>query len=212
MKFDRSGRVLILAILPVFLFLTGCATVITEGAQRIWEDRSAEDQAIDLGISGGILSRLSERDAGLVIDVSTDVWEGRVLLTGVLDSASEKAAVEKLARQDDQIKRVYSHIRIVSKAAKNERRAQAKNKDQAEKSGGVGQTVNDFWIETKIKAQLLTAGGITSVNYRWRSVFNDVYIIGRAKTATEREKVLKTIRETEGVKSIRSYIRVSPVK
>ena len=197
MKFDRSGRVLILAILPVFLFLTGCATVITEGAQRIWEDRSAEDQAIDLGISGGILSRLSERDAGLVIDVST---------------ASEKAAVEKLARQDDQIKRVYSHIRIVSKAAKNERRAQAKNKDQAEKSGGVGQTVNDFWIETKIKAQLLTAGGITSVNYRWRSVFNDVYIIGRAKTATEREKVLKTIRETEGVKSIRSYIRVSPVK
>ncbi len=100
------------------LGLSSCATVITEGAQRIWEDRSAEDQATDLGIAAGILGRLSERDAGLVLDLSTDVWEGRVLLTGVLDSVSEKAAVEKLVREDDQIRRLYSRIRIVTKAAK----------------------------------------------------------------------------------------------
>jgi hyperosmotically inducible protein len=130
----------------------------------------------------------------------------------VLDSVSEKAAVEKLVRKDDQIKRLYSRIRIVTKAAKKKRRAQAKSKDDAEKSGGVGQTVNDFWIETKIKAQLLTSKGVTSVNYRWRSVFNDVFIIGRARSATERRKVLKTIRNTEGVKSVRSYIRIKPVK
>ena len=120
--------------------------------------------------------------------------------------------MEKLVRQDDKIKRVYSHIRIVTKAEKDKRRAQAKSKDNAEKSGGVGQTVNDFWIETKIKAQLLTSKGVTSVNYRWRSVFNDVFIIGRARTATERKKVLKTIKDTEGVKTVRSYIRIKPVK
>ena len=212
MKIDRLGRILVLTLLPVMLGLTSCTTVITEGAQKIWEDRSTEDQATDLGISAGILGRLSERDAGLVLDLSTDVWEGRVLLTGVLDSASEKAAVGKLVRQDDKIKRLYSQIRIVTKAEKDKRRAQAKSKDNAEKSGGVGQTVNDFWIETKIKAPLLTSKGVTSVHYRWRSVFHAVFILGRASTATERKKVLKTIKDTEGVKTVRSYIRIKPVK
>jgi hyperosmotically inducible protein len=212
MNIDRLGRILILGLLPMSLYLSGCTTVITEGAQKLWEDRSTEDQATDIKIGSSILKRLSDRDTGLLLDVSTDVWEQRVLLTGVLDKASEKAVVEKLVRSDGRIKRFYSNVRIVSKADKDKRRAQAKSKDSAQKSGGAGQTVNDFWIETKIKAQLLTMKGVTSVNYRWRSVFNDAFIIGRAGSAAEKRKVLKTVRETEGVKSVRDYIEIKPVK
>jgi hyperosmotically inducible protein len=204
------ARFLILMLMSIGLGSPGCTSVVSEVAQKAWEDRSTADQAADLEISSGIVRRLSDRDAGLLLDVSTDVWERRVLLTGALDSLAEKTAVERLVKNDRRIRRVYSHIRIVSTADKEKRRAQAQSKDDSDKSGGVGQTVNDFWIETKIKTQLLAAKGVTSVNYRWRSVLNDAYIIGRAGSAAEKNKVLTLIRQTNGVRSVRDYIEVKP--
>lgn len=108
------------------------------------------------------------------------------------------------------IKKLYRHIVIVSKAKKEERRADAGEKDSGKK-GGVGQSVNDFWIETKIKLQLLTADRVTSVNYRARSVLNRIFVIGRAGSVAERNKVLEIIRQTEGVKSVRHYIEIKPL-
>lgn len=212
MRINRF-RNFIIPMLPLVLLigLGGCATLVTEVVQKAWEDRTTEDQATDTKIAVGILKRLAGRDKGLVIDVSTDVWEQRVLLTGTLDNAKERAAVERLVRRDKRIKRLYRHIRIVSNKAKQARRKQAESKDSENKSG-FGQTVNDFWIETKIKGQLVFAKNVTSVNYRWRSVLNDIYVIGRADSAVERDKVLRIIRQTEGVKSVRHYIQIKPVK
>ncbi len=62
----------------------------------------------------------------------------------------------------------------------------------------MGQTVDDFWIATKIEAQLIAAKGMTSVNYRWRSVRNQVYLIGRTRSQAELDKVLDIIRTTKG--------------
>jgi hypothetical protein len=59
-----------------------------------------------------------------------------------------------------------------------------------------------------IKAGLLTESGVTSVNYMWRSVMNQVYIIGRSAHSIVKGKVLKVIRETQGVKSIKDFIQV----
>ena len=204
------ARFIIPILMGICLGISGCTTVVSEAAKKAWEDRSTADQAADLEISSGIVKRLSDRDAGLLLDVSTDVWERRVLLTGTLDSAAEKAAVERLVKSVPGTRQVYSQLRIVSKADKEKRRKQAQTKDDSSKSGGIGQTVNDFWIETKIKTQLLTAKDVTSVNYRWRSVINDVYIIGRAANAGEKNKVLTLIRQTDGVKSVRDYIEIKP--
>ena len=115
---NRFGNFVIPMLLLGGLGLGGCATLVTEVAQKAWEDRTTEDQATDTKIAAGILKRLFDRDKGLVIDVSTDVWEQRVLWTGTLDNAKERAAVEGLVRKDKRIKRLYRHIRIVSTKAK----------------------------------------------------------------------------------------------
>ena len=52
---------------------------------------------------------------------------------------------------------------------------------------------------------------MTSVNYFWRSVQNDVYVIGRSGSQMERDKVLATVRETEGVKGVKHFIQIKPV-
>ena len=199
-----------LALLAAALAVNGCTTlVITEGAKSAFQDRKAEDQVVDVKIALGAHKRLAERDKNLLLDVNVDVWEQRFMLTGVLDSAAERSAVVALARQDKRIKAFYDQIQIVTAAEKAQRRTQAKTKDDSQKSG-VGQAVNDFWIETKIKAKLLTTRGITSVNYYWRSVRNKIYLIGRARTAAERDRVLELIRWTDGVKGVKHFVVVKP--
>jgi len=198
------------AILAAALAVNGCAaTVISEGSKAAWEDRLAEDQIVDTKIKIAFNKRLIERDKDLVWDVSADVWEQRFMLTGTLDSAAERFAVVALARKDKRIKVLYDEIQIVSSKEKEQRREQAKKKEAEEKSG-IGQSVNDFWIETKIKAKLLTASGITSVNYRWRSVRNKVYIIGHAPDGLKLKRILQLIKWTDGVKSTKHFIQIKP--
>ena len=51
----------------------GCATVYQETAGRVWQDRSGVDQKIDFKIHSGILKRLSDKDKGLLLDLSGGV-------------------------------------------------------------------------------------------------------------------------------------------
>jgi len=199
------------AILVSGLSLGGCTpTVIQETAQAAFEDRITEDQISDLKIASGIHKRLALKDKNLLLDVGIDVWEQRVMLTGTLDGRASLDNVLALTREDERIKVLYNEIRIVPTDELNKRRELASAKGDAEKSG-IEQTVNDYWIEAKIKGKLIGTRGVTSVNYRWRSVKNTVYIIGRARSSGEREQVLGIIRDTEGVKNTKHFVEVKPI-
>jgi hyperosmotically inducible protein len=142
--------------------------------------------------------------------VNADVWEQRVMLTGTLDDPKARQDVVDLVRKDRRLRKVYDEIQVVTKAEQAQRREAAKSKDEPKKEG-VGQAVNDFWIETKISAQLIAKRGVTSVNYRWRSVRNTVYLIGRARSEDELKTVLDIIRGTDGVSQVKHFIEIKPV-
>jgi len=197
----------VVLLMSILMFMNGCASVVSSAAQKAWENRSTEDQVTDAKIHSGILDRVKNKDKNLLLDISVDVWEQRVMLTGTLDDSNVRSTVESLAKEDTRIKVLHNEIQIVTKAEKEARREQ-KEKGGEEKSGA-GQAVSDFWIETKIKGQLLANANIGSVNYFYRSVQNKVYVIGESETSVEKQLVLKTIKETEGVKSVTEYIDVS---
>jgi osmotically-inducible protein OsmY len=71
--------------------------------------------------------------------------------------------------------------------------------------------VNDFWIETKISARLVTEPYVRSVNFRWRSVRNTVYIIGRARSEAELQRVLEICKNVDGVVAVKSFVEVRPL-
>jgi len=205
MKRLSLGRLLVISVLLAGVTTAGCLTA----AQMALEDRTTEDQATDAAIATGILSRFADKDKGLLLDVSVDVQEQRVMLTGTLDDPAMKKTVVELVGTDRRVKKVYDEIQIVTKEEKARRREEAE-KQKKESKEGAGQSVNDFWIATKIEAQLVGAGGIRSINYRWRSVRNKVYIIGRAREAEELNKVLDICRNTKGVESVKHFIEVRP--
>lgn len=197
------------AVLMVGILFSGCATVMIEAGKKAFEDRNTEDQITDTKIATGVLSRLSDRDKSLLLDVNVDVWEQRALLTGTLDNSQEKQAVAELVNSDSRITKIYNDIQIVTKAEKEARREKAEGDNKNSKEG-IGQTVDDIWINTKIEAQLIAQKGVTSVNYRWRSVRNNVSLIGRANSSAELAKVLDIIKATKGVESVKHYVEIKP--
>ena len=206
--FNRSSRrtINILGGLMAMLALGACGTqaIITETAKAAFEDRLTEEQVVDVKIKAGILDRITDIDKSLILDVSVDVWRTRTMMTGSLSDANIRNSVIRAAQEDSRIGDFYNNIHIVSEVEQVQRR------DWMDKAKSGGQTasniVSDVWIETKISAQLLTEEGVTSVNYRWRSVLGSVYLIGEASTSGELNRVLDIIGATKGVKSVKSHV------
>lgn len=207
MALQRIGWLAMGLMLMATLGLSGCSTVVWETAKKLRENRISEDQFTDSKIGATLMAGLAEQSLSLLIDVNADVWENRVLLTGMVTDRGVRQEVVRKVRTDKRILKVYDEIQVVSAAEQAKRReaAQAMSKQAA-----ANQPDNDFWVETKISAKLVSAQDVISVNYRWRSVRNTLYVIGRAQSKQEMTQVLALIKATDGVARIKSFIEVKP--
>lgn len=196
-------------VCAVALNLGACTAVVMETAKKAREDRSTNHQWTDTQIATSILSDLNEKDSGLLLDISVDVWEQRVLLTGTVTAQQMRQDLIRHVKADPRVLKVHDEIQVVSKEEQTRRRAAAKPTPTQRE--GTDRVINDVWIETKISAQLIATQNITSVNYRWRAVRSTVYLIGRAQNRTELNAVLGIVRGTEGVSHIKTFIEVKPV-
>ena len=208
-----AGPLLIAALLP--LWAGGCVPVGVMVAKKTLtsalEDRSFEQGLEDAKIHAHLLKEYLRVDSGLPVDVNTDVWEGRALLTGAVDAAWKREAVLRIARGDPRIRALYDHI-LLGSADGAERGCAAAGTAPAEERDivKIGRIAGDAWIKAKLKAQFLATEGVRSVNYRWQSARGRVYIIGRARTEQEKKIVLQIIRGTKGVLRVREYIEIKP--
>lgn len=210
MGFERAGLGVVGLLLCVALATTGCTTVVVEAAKKFRENRLTDAQFTDARIGAGILSGFADKDINLLLDVNADVWELRVMLTGTVSDAKIRHDVVQMARADKRVKKIYDEIQIVSKEEQARRREAIKNKNES-KNEGFNRAVNDYWIETKISAHLISTRDVISVNYRWRSIRNTIYLIGRAQSKGELKTVLDIIRSTEGVSQVKSFVEIKPV-
>jgi len=183
--------ILLAAILLALLVPAACTspTGLIDAATTPAEDRSFSDSAADAEIKLSINKRLLEQDGKLFIDVNTAVYEGRVLLTGKVETQQAHDTAERVAQQTANVREVINEIVVTT--------------DRSFVSG-----VNDVAVEVKIKARLVATKGIHSINYRWRSLAGTVYVIGTAQNAQELSAVLEVIRRIDGVKRVVNYARV----
>ena len=204
-------KTIIASLLLTFgiLGLSACSptnNIVTSAAKAAFEDRLAEEQVTDAKIKTGILKRMVDIDKMLAIDLSVDVWKKHVMLTGTLSSAAVRNQVARAVNTDKRIKQFYNEVRLITADEQATRREwKEKAKAGADKTA---EFFEDFWIETKLSAQLLTAKGVNSVNYRWRSVLGTVYLLGEAQSSKELNAVMTIIKNTKGVRAIKSHVPV----
>ena len=182
----RTRLTSILTVVGVAL-VTGCAwipTMVSQGvdaATTIGEHRSFYATAEDYSTKSEIVSRFV--DENLALDVSADVYQGRVMLTGLVKSAAIRKKAEELARQIPAVHELFNDLQITEE-------------------GGIGVTLSDLSIETRMKVMLVMAEGVNSINYRWRANKGVVYLLGTADSAEELAHVVSLASETEGVREV----------
>ena len=177
--------------------------VVTNAAKAAMEDRLAEEQVVDAKIKTAALESLYNIDKMLALDLSVDVWKTRVMVTGTLSSAGLRNDVARAIQKDSRIGAFYNEVQLVTEDEQAQRREwKEKAKAGADKAA---EAFSDFWIETKISGKLIAADGVSSVNYRWRSVLGTVYLLGEAGSARELNKVVTLIKDTEGVLALKSH-------
>ncbi len=171
------------------------------------EDRAGSDQWLDTQIKSGILGEFAKVDHTYLMDVNIDIWKQQVMVTGMIDSKAKYYDVISMVKQDSRIKTVYDHLEVAdAKMIEAYHQAEDEYGKNAVPTDSATQFVSDNWIESQIKALLLAEKGVSSVNYRWQSVNNVVYVMGDAQSAEELDKVLSIVRRIKGVKRVVSHI------
>jgi osmotically-inducible protein OsmY len=183
-------RVRIVLVTFVLGLVAGCewiTTAVNTGVDvgvMLAADRSlyivADDYALKSEITGGIF------DEALLLNVSTDVYQGMVMLTGTVKEEEDKAKAERLARRVRGVREVFNEIQVTTE-------------------GGIGATIKDLLVENKLKAKLFVAPGVNSINFRWRAVNSVIYVMGMAKSREELDSVLALAR-VDGVRKIVTHV------
>ena len=185
----------IVGMLVLAGWLAGCSTwvpsvtnsVLNYGinvGRTITADRSLFNVLDDLYIKNTISNALL--DEALLLDISTDVYQGMVMLTGAVKDAETRQKAEDLARKVDGVRELFNEIQVTDE-------------------NWLKSLPIDLWVENTLTAKLVFASGVSSVDYRWRAVNGIVYFIGMARSREELDKVIALAR-MHGVRRIVSHV------
>lgn len=177
----------------VLIGTSGCAGLIvgagaTAGVAA-YEQRSVGDQAKDIKIHTQITSAWLQYDQMFPIDFGVEVYEGRVLLTGIAKEEQKRADAVRLAWTADGVREVYNEIHV----------------------GEGGNVARDSWITTQLTSKITFDKQISAINYSIETVDGTIYLIGAAKDQAELDKVIAHARTIEFVRKVVSHVEVKGV-
>lgn len=155
------------------------------------EERGVETALDDLQIDVEIKRQFLELDENLLAAVSTEVHDGRVLLTGVVDEPEMRMNAARLSWGVDGVAEVINEIKVAGDAS-------------------IAQASKDIFISTELRARLMGDGDVSAINYSIETVRGTVYLLGIARTQGELQRVINHARNVSGVRNIVPYIRVKP--
>jgi len=164
-------------------------TMVLQGC-TVAGDRHFKQVATDTEIKLDINKRLFNRkNHDLFFNLHTNVYEGRVMLTGAVTSNYHRQRIVALTGGIPGIKVIYNNVQVTP-------------------SGKFENTAYDVWINTKLNSQLIAEKGIKSTNYQTRVVNSVIYLIGRALSNRELNKVLTIARRIQHVGGVVHHILV----
>ena len=168
---------------PANVMATGGATtmVIAEG------DRSFGTVVDDATIKVNIASKFISSDDNLFININTNVLEGRVLLTGLVDNQEIRIDAVRRVWEIKGVKEVINEIEVGNRASL---------KDYGK----------DLWINTQAKGLAAKTIGLRFLAYNFETIRGKVYIAGITSRPEQLDKVIEVVKTIKGVTEIVNYV------
>lgn len=173
----------ILSCSPAGILASGGATgmVVAEG------DRSLGTVVDDATIKINIASKFINSDDNLFVDVGTNVLEGRVLLTGLVDNQEIRIDAVRRVWDVEGVNEVINEIQIGNRES-------------------IKEYAQDLWITTQVRGLAAKTIGLRSISYNFETIQGRVYIAGITSRADQLEELVKMAKTVKGVTEIINYV------
>ena len=178
----------LLLLLFIGLILSGCAGVASKGifgtgVSVAFDPRTVGTQVDDSIMQKNLASRILLIDKKYLLSVKTKVLDGRIFLTGKVDSPEEKLKLTKLAWETSGVRSVRNDIKI-----KEEFNFQ--------------QSAKDILITSQLRSAMIFNKEIKATNYQIDTYKKKIYVYGIALTSEEKDEVIKEAKEILDVEDV----------
>ena len=173
-------------------FLSACATAAGAGATAgvAASQERGLGVAIDDSATHAKIWRLwLDTDPHIFLEVGVDVHEGRVLLTGTINSPQNRLDAVRLAWQVEGVRQVIDEIQVTDE-------------------GGVLDYSRDVWITAQLRSKITFDSEILAINYSIETVNKVVYLMGVAQSEAEIDRVIRYARNIDYVRKVVSHVRI----
>ena len=177
----------ILNLIILFL-LSGCigassTGVFGTGVSIAMDPRTLGTQIDDSIMDKSLDARLVAMNKNYLLNVKTKVLDGRIFLTGKIDTPEEKLQITKLAWETKGVRSVKNDLKI-----KEEFNFQ--------------QSAKDILITSQLRSAMIFNKKIKAVNYNIDTFKKVIYVYGIAQSEDEKDEIVKEAKEILDVKNV----------
>ena len=181
-------KIKFLIIILVGLTLTGCAGVGSKGVfgtgvSVALDPRTLGTQIDDSLMQKSLTARILSKDKKYFLSVKSKVLDGRIFLTGKVESPEEKLQITKIAWETKGTRSVRNDIKI-------------------KEEFNFKQSAKDILITTQLRTAIIVNKNIKATNYQIDTYKKKIYIYGIALTLEERELVISEANEILDVENV----------
>jgi|TARA_B100000131_G_scaffold319178_1_gene364535 osmotically-inducible protein OsmY len=181
-------------ILSLFLLLiltscvgTSSTGVLGTGVTIAFDPRTVGTQIDDSIMQKNLSAKLISMNTNYLLSVKTKVLDGRIFITGKVDTVEEKLKITKLGWEIKGARSIKNDLQI-------------KEKFDFQRSA------KDLLITSQLRAAMITNKKIKSVNYNIDTYKKNIYIYGIARDEEERAEVINEAKEILDVEDVISSI------
>ena len=178
----------LLIIVLTSLILTSCVGVGSKGlfgtgVSVALDPRTVGTQIDDSIMQKTISAKILSQDKKYLISVKTKVLDGRIFVTGKVDTPEEKLIITKLAWETKGARSVRNDIKI-------------------KEEFNFKQSAKDLLITSQLRTALIVNKNIKATNYQIDTYKKKIYVYGIALTSEEKDLVISEATEILDVEDV----------
>ncbi len=182
MKF--RNLILILICISIYGCVGYSSTgVLGTGVSIAMDPRTIGTQIDDSLMQKNLRAKLILMDKGYILNVKTKVLDGRIFITGKVDTVEEKLKITKLGWEIKGARSVKNDLKIKEKF-------------------NFKQTAKDVLITSQLKTAMITNEKIKSANYDIDTYKKKIYIYGISQNEEERAEVINEAKQVLDVEDV----------
>ena len=160
----------------IILFITSCVGtsstgIFGTGVTIAMDPRTLGTQIDDSIMDKSLDAKLLSTNKSYFLNVKTKIIDGRIFITGKVDTVEEKLNITKMAWEVKGARSVKNDLKIKDKF-------------------NLKQSAKDLLITSQLRSALIFNKNTKAVNYNIDTYKKKIYIYGIAETAEEREEVI----------------------